>query len=163
MNRRSVLLSAAAIATTGALGAATIPQPAHAKMPPGLIGTWRISDEIGRPVGETGLMRIDPNGRIIIALSGRLADGATPASISPDEAARLYRGTLVMAGTFQAAPSAADGNGVTKVDVAIEEANVPGMINTRFQLGFKVHDNERISTGTGEGAPFQLDRIWWRL
>jgi hypothetical protein len=167
MNRRSILFAGAVAAVIGVLGPALTPQPAHAKGPPRqIVGTWRISNATGGVDGEYGIMRIGPTGHMLIALTGRLAAAATPASVPPDEAARLYRGTVILQGYCHPVLKAGSYTELAPAcDVVVEEGSVPGLARKEFRLAFKITDENPdglwfLESRSGADAPFELNRSW---
>jgi hypothetical protein len=136
--------------------------------PQAILGTWRIGTDAGGRDLVAGVMTIEPDGRVVIAMSGRLNDDASTASVPDAEAARLYRATTIVAGTYRVLRSPGrPADTEPRIEVVVADANAERLIGAHVQLGFKIHGDRRIATGVVGDPPVELGRglaqIWWRV
>jgi hypothetical protein len=130
-----------------------------------LVGSWTMGEDPGAPARDRiGVMSIQGDasggGRVLIAAVYRLREHQTLASVTDEEAAQLYRKSIVLTGLYKVHPS--EQPELKNMQIWIDQASDPQLIGR--SLTFKLMINpggQRI----GMGAPGIniLEYIWWRV
>jgi hypothetical protein len=149
----AIIAASITVVACGFGGAAVWPHSARAQSNPpdfvrdfqALIGVWRITTDSHMPDGKMGIMSIQPDGHIAIAVSGRQA---------------ADNDVKIIAGRYRLVSG---GGGAGAIVVTVDDANIDEMIGKEFRLDLKIHGKDRFATGTADDAPFQLNKIWRRL